>query len=105
MCYFSTERFQVQRTTNKASKALFFFLSVILLLLRKASLPSMKPILLQVQLRWAVHVARMEDIHMPKALFFSELQQGGKRDRGAPRKRYKNQLKKQLAQAGINRRS
>ena len=38
---------------------------------------------------------------MPKAVFFSELQQG-KRDRGAPRKRYTDQLKRQLAQAGIN---
>ena len=36
---------------------------------------------------------------MPKTVFFSELQEG-KRDRGAPRKRYKEQLT--LAQAGIN---
>ena len=34
---------------------------------------------------------------MPKAVFFSELQEG-KRYRGAPRKRYKDQLKRQLAQ-------
>ena len=38
---------------------------------------------------------------MPKAVFFSELKDG-KRDRGAPRKRYKDQLKRQLAQAGIS---
>ena len=44
----------------------------------------------------------MEDIRMPKAVFFGELQEG-KRDRGAPRKRYKDQLKRQLTQAGINR--
>ena len=37
---------------------------------------------------------------MPKAVFFSELQEG-KRDLGAPRKRYKDQLKRQLAQAGM----
>ena len=48
------------------------------------------------QLRWDDHVTRMEDVHMPKAVFFSELQKG-KRDRGAPRKRYKDQLKRQLA--------
>ena len=35
---------------------------------------------------------------------FSELQEG-KRDRGAPRKRYKDQLKEQLAQAGISHQS
>ena len=44
----------------------------------------------------------MEDKYMLKAVFFSELQEG-KRDRsGAPRKRYKDQLKIQLAQAGIS---
>ena len=43
-------------------------------------------------------------VRMPKAVFFSELQEG-KRDRGAPRKRYKDQLKRQLAQAGINHQS
>ena len=46
----------------------------------------------------------MEDVRMPKAVFFSELQEG-KRDRGAPRKRYKDQLKKQIAQAGISHQS
>ena len=39
---------------------------------------------------------------MPKAVFFSELQEG-KRDHGAPGKRCKSQRKKQLAQAVINR--
>ena len=53
--------------------------------------PACPAILLQVQLRRAGHVTRMEDVYMPKAVFFSELQ-GGKRDQGAPRKRYKDQL-------------
>ena len=53
------------------------------------------------QLHWAGHVIRMEDIRMPEAVFFSEFQEG-KCDCGAPRKRYKDQLKRQLAQAGIN---
>ena len=53
---------------------------------------------LQVQLPWAGHVTRVEDVHMPKAVFFSELQEG-KRDRDALRKRYKDKLKRQLAQA------
>ena len=72
--------------------------------LKRASLPSIESILLQMQLRWAGHVTRMEDIRMPKAVFFSELR-GGKRDRGAPRKRYKDQLKRQLARAGISHQS
>ena len=60
--------------------------------LKRASLPSLESILLQVQLRWAGHVTRMEDVHTPKAVFFSKLREG-KRDRGAPTKRYKDQLK------------
>ena len=60
--------------------------------------------MLQVQLHWAGHVTRMEDIRMPTAVFSGELQEG-KRDRGAPRKRYKDQLKRQLAQAGISHQS
>ena len=72
--------------------------------IKSASLPSIVSILLQVQLRWAGHVTRMEDVRMPKAVFFSELHVG-KRERGAPRKRYKDQLKKQLPQAGISHQS
>ena len=72
--------------------------------LKRASLPRIKSILLQVQLCWAGHITRMEDVRMPKAIFFSELQEG-KRDDGAPRKRYKDQLKRQLAQAGISHQS
>ena len=72
--------------------------------LKRASLPSIESILLQVQLHWAGHVIRMEDIHMPKAVFFSELQEG-KCGHGAPRKHYKDQLKRQLAQAGISHQS
>ena len=72
--------------------------------LKRASLPSIEFILLQVQLRWVGHVTGMEDLRMHKAVFFSDLQEG-KRDRGAPRKRYKDQLKRQLAQAGISHQS
>ena len=72
--------------------------------LNRASLPSIESILLQVQLRWAGHVTRMEDVLIPKAVFFSELQEG-KRDLGAPRKCNKDQLKKQLAQAEISHQS
>ena len=44
--------------------------------LKRASLPSIESILLQVQLRRVGHVTRMEDLRMPKAVFFSELQEG-----------------------------
>ena len=39
------------------------------------------------QLLWAGDVTRMEDVCVPQAVFFSELQEG-KRGRGAQRKRY-----------------
>ena len=38
--------------------------------LKRTSLPSVESILLQVQLHWAGHVTRMEDVCMPKAIFF-----------------------------------
>ena len=68
--------------------------------LEKAELPSVGSIPLKQQLRWAGHVARMEDSRMPKAVLFGELK-AGKRNRGAPEKRYKDQLKKQLSLANI----
>ena len=71
---------------------------------KKVSLPTIESILLQVQLRWAGHVSRVEDTRISKAVFFNGLQEG-KRDRGAPRKRYKDQLKRQLAQAGFRHQS
>ena len=72
--------------------------------LQRASLPSIESILLQVQLRWAGHITRMEDVRIPKAVIFNELQEGN-RDRGARRQRYKDQLKRQLVRAGISHQS
>ena len=68
--------------------------------LEEAQLPSIESILLKHQLRWAGHVARMDDSRMPKAVLFGELK-SGKRNLGAPKKRFKDQLKKQLSQADI----
>ena len=66
--------------------------------LKRASLPSIESILLQVQLCWAGHITRMKDVRMPKTVFFSELQEG---KRAVSRKRYKDQPKRQLAKVGI----
>jgi len=68
--------------------------------LNRANLPSLESILLKQQLRWAGHVARMEDARLPKSVFFGELKKGS-RSVGAPKKRYKDQLKKQLSLASI----
>ena len=51
---------------------------------KRASLPSIDSILLQVYLAWAGHVTRMEDVRKHRAVFFSELQEG-KCDLGAQR--------------------
>ncbi|KAI8516323.1 hypothetical protein Bbelb_049040 [Branchiostoma belcheri] len=64
--------------------------------LERANLQSMEAMLMTRQLRRAGHLARMKDSRMPKAVFYGELCQG-KRDRGAHRKHFKDQLKRQLA--------
>ena len=68
--------------------------------LERANLPSLEAMLLLKQLRWARHVSRMENSRMPKAVFYGELCQD-KCDTGAPRKRFKDQLKRQFSSAGI----
>ena len=51
------------------------------------------------QLYWAGHVTRMEDVRMPKAVFFSKLQEG-KRNCGAPRKRCKRSAEETACTSG-----
>ena len=63
--------------------------------LAQADLPSIYTILMQSQLRWAGHVARMPDHRLPKWLFYGELQQG-KRSHGGQKKRFKDTLKTSL---------
>ena len=69
--------------------------------LARADTTSVEAMLMLRHLRWAGHVTRMASSSMPKAVFYRELSQG-KRDRGAPRKRFKDQLKRQLTQACID---
>ena len=57
--------------------------------LAQADLPSIYTILMQSQLRWTGHVARMPDHRLPKRLFIGELQQG-KRSHGGQRKRFRH---------------
>ena len=74
--------------------------------LKRASIPSTgvfwartHPMVFQVQLRWDDHTTRMKDVGISKVVFFRERQEG-KRDRGSPTKSCKDQLKRQLVQAG-----
>ena len=57
--------------------------------------------LVKTQLRWAGHVSRMEDHRLPKITLYGELS-SGTRNRGAPKKRYKDVLKKHLGACHIS---
>ena len=69
--------------------------------LEKAEIPSIEALLLKSQLRWAGHVSRMEDYRLPKITMYGELSTGY-RERGAPKKRYKDSLKKSLGACHID---
>ena len=59
--------------------------------------------ILKYQLRWAGHVSRLEDHRLPNIVMFGELS-SGHRDRGAPKKRFKVNLKKSLTACNIDHR-
>ena len=67
-----------------------------------ANVKSIESLLMLRQLRWADHISCMDDSRMPKAKFYGELKQG-RRDQGAPKKHFKDQLKDQLSLAEIDR--
>ena len=69
--------------------------------LEQAGVPCIETMLIQHQLRWAGHVSRMEDHRLPKMVLFGELS-SGHRQRGAPKKRYKDHLKRTLISCGID---
>jgi len=69
--------------------------------LEQAVIASIEAMLLKAQLRWAGHVSRMEDHRLPKKTLYGELS-SGHRDRGAPKKRYKDSLKKSLGVCHID---
>ena len=52
------------------------------------------------QLGWAGHLVRMEDSRIPKAIFFGQLRDG-RRKRGRPLLRYKDVIKRHLANTDI----
>jgi len=69
-------------------------------ILEKAGLPSIEALVTKTQLRWAGHVSRMNNDRLPKQVFFGELA-SGHRTVGAPKKRFKDTLKKTLKNYGI----
>ena len=69
--------------------------------LEMAKVTSIEAMLLKTQLGWAGHVSRMEDHRLPKIVLYGELSTGH-RDKGAPRKRYKDTLKRSLATCDVD---
>jgi len=71
--------------------------------LRICDITGIEAMLLQAQLRWVGHVARMPDIRIPKQVFYGELE-AGRRLPGGPVNRYKDSLKTNLKASGITSR-
>ena len=69
-------------------------------ILTRASLRSIEATILQHRLRWVGHIARMLPTRLPKIILYGELAEG-KWTRGGPKRRFKDQLKRSLAQASI----
>lgn len=69
--------------------------------LNQAQIFSIEALLIKYQLRWTGHVLRMSDERLPKQLLYSELQDG-RRNIGAPRKRFKDSLKTNINNIGLS---
>ena len=67
---------------------------------RRAGMPSVEALLTQNQLRWIGHVVRMEDTRLPKLVFYSELSEGS-RNRGRPKLRLKDCVKRHLKACNV----
>ena len=72
-----------------------------LIVLEWADIASIEAMLLKIQLRWAGHVSRMEDHRLLKIILYGKLS-SGLRNRGAPKKRYKDNRKKSLGACNIS---
>lgn len=68
--------------------------------LRRSKLSGVESLIAKQQLRWSGHVLRMDDSRLPKAVFYSELS-CGKRKQGGQYLRYKDVLKRNLVACNI----
>ena len=69
-------------------------------IIQRSNSKAIGTMLMETQLRWVGHVARMPDYRLPKRVFFGELCHG-QRSRGRPKKRYKDTLKVALNRCNI----
>ncbi|KQL59938.1 hypothetical protein AAES_15415 [Amazona aestiva] len=68
---------------------------------KQAEATSIEAMLLKTQLHWAGDVSRMEDDHLPKFVFYSELATGCHKG-SASKRRYKDSLKEYLSLGHID---
>ena len=64
-------------------------------ILNRTGLPSMESLLIRKNLRWTGHIMRLPPNRLPKQILFSQLASGN-RERGRPRLRYKDTIKRNL---------
>lgn len=69
--------------------------------LERCEMTSVEAMIMKAQLRWAGHLVRMPDSRIPKQVFYSELEDG-QRKQGRPKKRYRDCLKTSLTLADID---
>nr|VZI47526.1 unnamed protein product [Spirometra erinaceieuropaei] len=69
--------------------------------LERTGMLSIYSMLRQMQLRWSVHLVRMDDERLPKRLFYGDVATGSRRQ-GGPIRRYKDTLKSSLKLLQIN---
>ena len=96
----SLERFQ-QRKLRQILKISWESRTSNVEVLKRASITSVEATIIHHRLRWAGHVQRMELPRLPKIMLYGELA-NGTRPQGAPKLRYKDQLRKTLTQTNIN---
>ena len=69
--------------------------------LEEENVTSIESYIIKNQLRWAGHLVRMPSSRLPKKILYGELT-NGRRSQGGQRKRFKDSLKHNLKQCGIN---
>ena len=70
-------------------------------ILSRANLPTMEDILIKKGLKWLGHIHRMDENRLPRQLLYSQLS-SGKRNRGRPKLRFKDVMKRNMKSKKIN---
>ena len=70
-------------------------------ILSRANLPTMEDILIKKGLQWLGHIHRMDENRLPRQLLYSQLS-SGKRNRGRPKLRFKDVMKRNMKSKKIN---